>query len=138
MSLRHFSRSLILQSLYEWEFYKNKKNLTNIVNRHIKDFKISDYNRDFMKDLSLGIKKHLLKIDDLIKKYCHNYEREPVSIVNKSVLRICIYELLFGNHEQVPIKVAINEAVELAKDFGGDSSRKFVNGVLGSLVRDLF
>jgi len=81
--------------------------------------------------------EHLKEIDDVINKYAKEWSLEKISLVDRNILRIGIYELLYVNHKEVPEEVAIDEAVTLAKNFGGINSSKFVNGVLGSVYDDL-
>ena len=88
-------------------------------------------------ELILGIKEKKDFIDDIIIKTAPEWPLAQINILDRNILRIGIYELIFGNKESVPPKVAINEAIELAKNFGGESSRKFVNGVLGTVYREL-
>jgi N utilization substance protein B len=79
----------------------------------------------------------LPEIDKIIEKVAPQWPIDQIAMVDRAVLRLGIYELLFGNREEVPPKVAINEAIELAKTFGGDTSGKFVNGVLGTIYREI-
>src|SRR3990167_4848550 len=81
--------------------------------------------------------ERLEKINEIIEKCAPEWPLEQITIVDRNVLRIGIYELLWGNREEVPPKVAINEAIELAKNFGGESSGKFINGVLGTIYREI-
>jgi len=84
---------------------------------------------------SLGVENNLDIIDQIIAKTAPEWPLAQINILDKNILRIGVYELLFGNRKNVPPKVAINEAVELAKNFSGESSRKFVNGVLGTIFK---
>ena len=77
------------------------------------------------------------KIDDIIQKAAPQWTIEQISFTDRNILRLGIYELLYSNYDEVPPKVAINEAIELAKAFGGPSSGKFVNGVLGTIYREM-
>ena len=77
------------------------------------------------------------KIDKIIEKSAPEWPIEQITIVDRNVLRIGLYELLYANKEEVPPKVAINEAIELAKSFGGESSGKFINGVLGTVYKEI-
>lgn len=136
MSNRHLSRTLALQSLYEWDFVgaaKAKK--PEDVSAHVvADFAPKFDDKGFMDELLLGIREHQREIDGLITKYAPEWPLEQITIVDRNVLRIGVYELVFS--ATVPSKVAINEAIELAKAFGGESSGRFVNGVLGAIYRD--
>ena len=91
----------------------------------------------FVETLINGVIKKQKKIDSVIEKAAPEWPLEQIAAVDRNVLRIGLYELLFGNKKEVPNKVAINEAIELAKTFGGDSSGKFVNGVLGTVYREM-
>ncbi len=138
MSNRHLSRSVAMQSLYEWDFKgKNDAMLADIVRRNIFEFAPGMDNTSFVSNLVNITIKNRDKIDPLIEKCAPEWPLEQVTIVDRNILRLGICELLFGNYEEVPPKVAINEAIELAKSFGGESSGRFVNGVLGTIYREL-
>lgn len=138
MSSRHLARSIVLQSLYEWDFRKkDQKSLKKIVKRNIKELGLDPEDIQFVNNLVEGILKYQAKIDKIIEKAAPEWPLEQITIIDRNVLRIGLYELLFGNREEVPPKVAINEAIELAKAFGNDSSGKFVNGVLGTVYREI-
>ena len=92
---------------------------------------------DFIDSLIKGVLGKKNQIDQIIEKSAPEWPLEQITIVDRNVLRIGIYELLFGNKEEVPPKVAINEAIELAKNYGGESSGRFVNGVLGTIYREM-
>ena len=137
MASRHLSRSIVLQSLYEWDFYGKKGVLKNIVERNIKDFGPGLEDLDFIFKLSEGVEKHMPEIDRIIEKAAPEWPIAQISIVDRNVLRIGLYELLYADKEEVPPKVAINEAIELAKAFAGPTSGKFINGVLGTVYKQL-
>jgi len=137
MASRHLSRSIVLQSLYEWDFYGKKGNLRDIVERNIKDFGPGLEELDFIWQLVDGVTKHLQDLDKIIEKAAPEWPINQISIVDRNVLRIGLYELLHANKEEVPPKVAINEAIELAKTFAGQTAGKFVNGVLGTVFKEL-
>jgi N utilization substance protein B len=127
-----------MQSLYEWDFKgKNPKRLKEIVERNIKEFGPGLEDADFVWQIVNGVVKHLPELDKIIEKSAPEWPLEQITIVDRNVLRIGLYELLFGNRKEVPPKVAINEAIELAKSFGGESSGKFINGVLGTVYREI-
>ncbi|MFH1129286.1 MAG: transcription antitermination factor NusB [Patescibacteria group bacterium] len=139
MSSRHIARSIVLQSLYEIDFNKEKKeiNIDEALKRNAEEFG-SGVNEDaFIDDLAHGVLKHQAQIDEIIIKSAPEWPLAQITIVDRNVLRIGIYELLFGDKQQVPPKVAINEAIELAKGYGGESSGRFVNGVLGTIFREM-
>lgn len=128
---RHLSRTIAMQSIYEWDF-RPEENLKNIADRNISIF-IEDIDKEYVRKVLKGIQKHLKEIDGLIIKAAPEWPIEQVSPIDKAILRLSIYEMLLG--EEIPPKVAINEAVELAKTFGSENSSKFINGVLGTLYR---
>jgi N utilization substance protein B len=127
-----------MQSLYEWDFKGCKKeDLADIVGRNIEEFASGVDDPTFIISLVQGVVKNIDKINTIIEKAAPQWPLAQIAIVDRNVLRIGLYELLFGNRDEVPPKVAINEAIELAKSFGGDSSGKFVNGVLGTVYREI-
>ncbi len=138
MASRHLSRSIVLQSLYEWDFFKkNTEDLNKIVKRNIETFAPGLEDEKFIWHLIEKINSNLEKIDEIIKIAAPEWPIEQIAIVDRNILRIGLYELLFGNKKEVPPKVAINESIELAKSFGGESSGRFVNGVLGTVFREM-
>lgn len=132
MPNRHLSRIIIMQSLYEWDF-RPDQDVSGIINRNIENFK-EDCDKDFIKDIVDGIIKNIASIDETISKSAPEWPVDQIAIIDKTILRIAIYELIFD--KSVPPKVVINEAVELAKSYGSENTSKFVNGVLGTLFRD--
>ena len=136
MASRHLQRSIAMQSLYEWDFYGKKRDLEKIVEKNIKEFGFDLEDSSFVWELIAGVIKHLKEIDDLISKTAPHWPIEQMPIVDRNVLRLGVYELVFGDKKAVPPKVAINEAIELAKGFGGENSGKFINGVLGTIYRE--
>jgi len=127
-----------MQSLYEWDFSgKKPENLERIVEKNIKEFGPGLEDKDFVWQLVNGVISKLSEIDKIIEKAAPEWPIEQITIVDRNVLRIGLYELLYGNKEEVPPKVAINEAIELAKTFGGESSGKFINGVLGTVFKEI-
>jgi len=126
-----------MQSLYEWDFFDKKKDLKAIVEKNIKEFGPGLEDESLIWQLTTGILQKLRQIDQIIEKTAPEWPLNQINIVDRNVLRIGIYELLFGNKEEVPPKVAINEAIELAKTFAGESSGKFINGVLGTIYKEL-
>ncbi len=137
MSSRHLSRSIAMQSLYEWDFFGKKVNLEKIVERNIKEFGPGLEDTSFVWQLITGIVQHLQEIDKIIEKAAPEWPIDQISIVDRNVLRMGLYELLYEDKTAVPPKVAINEAIELAKSFGGESSGKFINGVLGTVYKEI-
>jgi len=137
MASRHLSRSIAMQSLYEWDFSGKKTDLTKIVEKNIKEFGPGLEDQSFVWQLVTEVIKHLSEIDKIIEKAAPQWPIEQISLVDRNVLRIGLYELLYENREEVPPKVAINEAIELAKNFGGENSGKFINGVLGTIFKEI-
>ncbi len=133
MATRHLIRTVILQTLYEWDFYRQEKDITTILERNLEEFAPGIDEPDFAWRILSGIAEHLTDIDDTIRKNAPNWPLEKIAIIDRNVLRIGIYELMYADHNEVPPKVAINESVELAKNFGGPNAARFINGVLGSL-----
>jgi len=138
LASRHLSRSVAMQSLYEWDFKGKKKDqLQGIIEHNVKEFAPGVEDPKFIYDLVNNTVERLPEIDKIIEKAAPQWPIDQIAMVDRAVLRLGIYELLFGNREEVPPKVAINEAIELAKTFGGDASGKFVNGVLGTIYREI-
>lgn len=137
MDPRHLARSIAVQSLYEWDFYNQEKNLGEILQRNLEEVGPGLEEKDFLFEIVYGVKEHLSEIDKIITQFAPNWPIERIANVDRNILRVGMYELFFGDREKVPYKVAINEAVELAKRFGSDSSPRFVNGVLGTAYRKL-
>lgn len=138
MASRHLSRSIAVQSLYEWDFYSQKEGaLEQIIERNLNDFGPGLEDLDFTRRLASGVKEHLKSLDNIIEKAAPEWPIPQIPLVDRNILRLGLYELLHGNKEEVPPKVAINEAIELAKTFAGPSAGKFVNGVLGTVYKQL-
>lgn len=137
MATRHLIRMVLLQSLYEWDFYNKKVDLIKIFERNLKDFAPDIDEPEFGWKILDGLIKHLKEIDNLINIYNKEWPIEKTSLIDRNILRIGIYELLYADKSEVPGEVAIDQAIELAKNFGGINSNKFINGVLGSIYDDL-
>ena len=138
MSSRHLSRSIVLQILFDWDFNKDKKIALDEIIRYVAaNFAVGLENTDFIEKLVRSIFEKREAIDKIIEKAAPEWPLEQIAIVDRNVLRIGLYELLFGDPKEVPPKVAINEAIELAKTFGGETSGKFVNGVLGTVYKEI-
>ena len=137
MANRHLLRSIAMQSLFEWDFGGGKEDAKAVLNRNILEFGPGVEDADFAKKLVEGVFKHKKEIDDIIQKAAPEWPIPQIAPVDRNVLRIGLFELLYGNRKEVPPKVAINEAIEMAKSFGGETSGKFVNGVLGTVYREL-
>ena len=142
-SNRHLSRIIATQTLFEWSFiserfptgeaYNVKEKIAEINERNYQNYQKAVSNREFVDDLVYGVIEHQEKIDRIIKPAAPEWPIAQIALVDLVILRVAIYELLFKR--EVPPKVAINEAVELAKAFGGPNSSKFINGVLGTVYR---
>ena len=138
MASRHLSRSIAMQSLYEWDFSGKKPDeLKKITERNIKEFGPGLENVDLVWELVHGIKDNLTKLDKVIEKAAPEWPIDQINIIDRNVLRIGLYELIYSDKEAVPPKVAINEAIELAKTFSGESAGKFINGVLGTVYKEI-
>ncbi len=138
MANRHLQRSIAMQSLFEWDFNDRKKDaILEIVDKNIRDLASGIEETDLILTLVEGVLKNQKDIDELITQCAPDWPLEQITVVDRNILRIGIWELLYGNYEKVPPKVAINEAIELAKTFGGFNSAKFINGVLGTIYREL-
>lgn len=135
MANRHLSRTIAMQSLYEWDFNNRQGSLPKIAEYNIGQFAPGLEDPVFILDLINGVVSHIPQIDQIIKDTAPEWPLEQITVVDRNILRLGIYELMFS--KQVPPKVAINEAVELGKAFGGESSGKFINGVLGTLYKNL-
>ncbi len=136
MSSRHLARSIAMQSLFEWDFRgEPTAALPAIVEYNLKEFGPGlEEEKKFTRETVEGVIKNRQEIDQLIAKYAPEWPVEQITLVDRNILRIGTYELKFNN--EIPEKVAINEAIELAKTFGGPSSGKFVNGVLGAMYKE--
>ena len=137
MASRHLSRSIAMQSFYEWDFSDKKRDLEKIVEKNIEEFGPGLESKDLVWQIISGVVENIKKLDKIIEKAAPEWPINQISIVDRNVLRIGIYELLYADKEEVPSKVAINEAIELAKAFGGESSSKFINGVLGTIYKEI-
>ncbi len=138
MANRHLSRSIVLQSLFEWDFSnKSIEEASTIFVRNAKEFAPGMGDFSFMENLLKGVLEKKGDIDHIIEKAAPDWPINKISIIDRNILRIGLYELLFADRSQVPPKVAINEAIELSKAFGGETSSKFVNGVLGAVYKEL-
>ena len=129
MSTRRKARAMALQALYEIDLVKHDEEA--VVSKRVTAVELSEENRSFIRGLVNGIIQRREEIDGYIRKFATAWPLEQLSIIDRNILRLAIFEGLFDN--EVSVKVAINEAVELAKKFGSDNSPKFINGVLGSV-----
>lgn len=138
MANRHLSRSIVLQSLFEWDFRALLvESVPSIVERNILEFAPGHPDAIFARELTNLVLTKRSILDDVIVKAAPEWPIEKIGIIDRNILRIGLAELLFGSNSNVPPKVAINEAIELAKAFGSDQSPKFVNGVLGAVYKEM-
>lgn len=136
MSNRHLARSIAMQVLFEWDFRgKQPEELSSIVEHDLNEFGAGLNEKDFTISLINGVLENLEQIDAVITQYAPSWPIEQITNIDRNVLRLGIYELKIL--QEVPPRVAINEAIELAKSYGGPASGKFVNGVLGSIYKDI-
>ena len=137
MAARQLGRAVALQSLYEWYFYDRSEDIKKIVERNLEEFAPGFLEKDFVMSLVEGVKEKSAELDQVIAKSAPEWPVNQLPVVDRNVLRLGLYELLFANRKEVPPRVAINEAIELAKTYGGQNSGKFVNGVLGTIYREI-
>lgn len=135
MANRHLARTIALQALFEWDFTKGQRTPEEMVATNKQEFAPDFDDQGFSLELVKSVIKNQKAIDKLISKFAPEWPLEQIITTDRNVLRLGIYELKFAS--EIPPKVAINEAIELAKAFGGDSSGKFVNGVLGSIYKEM-
>lgn len=155
MANRHLSRSIVLQTLFEWDFSSassrdgrdgplekkienpTPEQIKEVLKRNLKEFAPGFEDDAFVFTLIETVLKKRAVIDEIIEKAAPDWPIDKISVVDRNILRIGLTELLFGDRKEVPPKVAINEAIELAKTFGGENSGKFVNGVLGAVYKEI-
>lgn len=138
MANRHLSRSIVVQSLFETDFNNQSEEAAlEILRRNEQEFAPGMGDFSFTESLMKNVIKKKPDLDKIITKAAPDWPLEKISIVDRNILRLGLYELIFANHTEVPPKVAINEAIELAKTYGGDTSSKFVNGVLGAVYKEM-
>src|SRR4051812_40535000 len=138
MANRHLSRSIVLQSLYEWDFgKKSEEEAREIFKRNAEEFAPGMADFAFMDTLLSGVLAKRKELDNIIEKAAPDWPIDKISVMDRNILRLGLYELLFADRKEVPAKVAINEAIELAKNYGGDTSGRFVNGVLGAVYKEM-
>jgi len=138
MANRHLSRSIVLQSLFEWDLNATPRDeVAQVLRRNVEEFAPNKTDMPFMEKLLDGILAKQSELDLVIAKAAPEWPIDRISPVDRNILRLGLYELLFSDRGEVPAKVAINEAIELAKQFGGDNSSRFVNGVLGAVYKEI-
>lgn len=138
MANRHLSRSIVMQTLFEWDFRGiDNDQIDEVLLRNTEEFAPGVGDFSFMKSLTMSVLAKQIDIDRIIEKAAPEWPIQKIGVVDRNILRIGLYELLFADRGEVPAKVAINEAIELAKTFGGETSGKFVNGVLGAVYKEM-
>lgn len=138
MANRHLSRSIVLQSLFEWDLNNiEKKAVGDVLERNVQEFAPNKTDMPFMSKLLDGVMGKQSELDLVIEKAAPEWPIDRISPVDRNILRLGLFELLFAERDEVPAKVAINEAIELAKQFGGENSSRFVNGVLGAVYKEI-
>lgn len=138
MANRHLARSVVLQTLFEWDSTRApEEKVPEMLARNAAEFGGDDTDRPFMEALLSGVIAKRPDLDLIITKAAPDWPLERIAPVDRNILRIGLFELIFADRAQVPAKVAINEAIELAKVFGGESSGRFVNGVLGAVYKEM-
>lgn len=140
MANRHLSRSIVLQTLFEWDTHNERGEVISvekILERNMKEFASDSKDVPFVSNLIDGVIAKQKELDEIIVRAAPEWPIEKIATIDRNILRIGLFELLFGDRKDVPAKVAINEAIELGKSFGGDSSGKFINGVLGAVYKDI-
>lgn len=136
MSNRHLLRSIAMQSLFQWDFMGQPSAiLPALIQQNVDEFAEGSKDAEFALELVDGVLSHQAEIDDLIQKFAPQWPIDQITIIDRNILRLGTYELQFS--ETIPAKVAINEAIELAKSFGGQASGRFVNGVLGAMYKEM-
>ncbi|MFH1891011.1 MAG: transcription antitermination factor NusB [Candidatus Kuenenbacteria bacterium] len=135
MSNRHLARTVAMQTLFEWDFNNRSQKLHEVYERNLHDFAPGLDDVAFVDSLVRGVTRNLEDIDSEIVKYAPDWPIDKITVIDRNILRLGIYELLFL--KETPPKVVINESIEIAKTYGGDSSGRFVNGVLGAIYRDM-
>jgi N utilization substance protein B len=134
MSNRHLARTIALQTLFAWDFNgKKNKNTESIINDNFQNFAPNFDDGGFVSNLVKGVTDHLEEIDKSIVLYATEWPLDQITTIDRNILRLGIFELVYT---EIPPRVAINEAIEVAKSFGGDASGKFINGVLGAIYND--
>jgi len=137
MSNRHLARTIAMQSLFYWDFQGKKiDNLKQMTQEVFANFAPAFNDKGFVNNLIDGVILNLDEIDNYITKYATEWPLSQITIVDRNILRIGVYELIYN--QDIPSKVAINEAIEIAKTFGSEASGKFVNGVLGAIYKDMY
>jgi transcription antitermination protein NusB len=137
MATRHLSRIIVMQSLYEWAFNKYPpEKAQEIFERNLSDFGKDIDEPNFGRNIFLGVVSNISKIDEILSKSVKSLPFSQIPLLEKSILRLATYELI-ENKKETPPKVVINEAIELAKNFGTKATAKFINGVLATVLENI-
>lgn len=135
MSNRHLARTIAMQTLYQWDFLgQPKEKVPQIILFNLKEFAPEFDDGGYIQETVDGVLIHQKEIDQDIVCFAPDWPLETMTMIDRNVLRLGAYELKYA--QNIPSRVAINEAIELAKTFGGDSSGRFVNGVLGAIYKN--
>ncbi|OGC82764.1 MAG: transcription antitermination factor NusB [Candidatus Abawacabacteria bacterium RIFCSPHIGHO2_01_FULL_46_8] len=134
-SSRHLARIVAMQTLFEWEFRHG--DVKEILQRVLESHGRKVENLDFINELLAGVIEHLEEIRKIVGEAAPEWPIDQIAPVDRVVLYLGVYELKWGNQDSVPVAVAINESIELAKDYGGENSGKFVNGALSTILKAL-
>lgn len=137
MPNRHLARCIAMQTLYEWDFRGGPTAaLPAIINHNLQEFGNGfEEEKKYVAETVAGVVEQQKEIDEIISQFADNWPLEQITIVDRNILRLGVYELKFN--KDIPEKVAINEAIEVAKTYGGPASGKFINGVLGAIYNSL-
>ncbi|PLX22020.1 transcription antitermination factor NusB [Candidatus Parcubacteria bacterium] len=136
MANRHLARTIAMQTLFLWDFHGKKDiDLGDSLKQMFDNFAPSFDDQGFSKNIIKGVTENLSEIDKNITKYATEWPLDQITVVDRNILRIGVYELKMN--DDIPAKVAINEAIEIGKAFGGEASGKFINGVLGAIYKDI-
>lgn len=130
---RHLAREIILQTLYEIDI--TGKSVENVLKNRFTENQLADNEKKFIEKLLFGTQENLTKIDELIENYALQWKLSRMSIIDRNILRLAVFEIKFC--QDIPKKVAVNEAIELSKEYGTANSAKFVNGILGKILDEL-
>ena len=138
MANRHLARSVVLQTLFEWDTtHADQAAVPEMLARNVEEFGGEETDKAFMEQLLQGVLAKQEDLDLVITKAAPDWPLDKIAPVDRNILRIGLFELLFADRAQVPAKVAINEAIELAKTFGNEASSAFINGLLDRIAATL-
>jgi len=133
MEARRQARSATLEALYEIDAARHDP--VEVVARHLEEDGLNPSGSEFLTEVVTGVVQHSAMMDELITEYAPDWPLDQMAFIDRNILRMAIFEFLYQS--DTPVKVAINEAVELAKNYGSDSAPRFINGVLGTLAGQL-